>query len=84
MQHCCKNNTKKNKCNNVAFIKYALSDVNCHDRTHANHHAHFVCEECHKTYCVEEIAVPEVEISYEFSVVSVDYTLRGICKECKI
>ena len=65
-------------------IKYALCGQACPNETHTDQHAHFICDKCHKTYCLEEITVPEIELSNEFSVNSVNYTLRGICKECKV
>ena len=64
-------------------IKYALCTDNCSDEAHQDHHAHFICDVCSHTYCLEEITVPDVEISKEFLVVRTDYTFRGICKECK-
>lgn len=64
-------------------IKYALCGHSCPDETHADHHAHFVCDECHQTYCLESVEVPLVEVSDDFSVNRVNYTLSGVCKECK-
>ncbi|RJE72563.1 MULTISPECIES: Fur family transcriptional regulator [Reichenbachiella] len=64
--------------------KYALCGHDCPDETHADQHAHFVCDECHHTYCLEDVEVPEIKISSEFSVNRVNYTLSGICKECKV
>lgn len=64
-------------------VKYALCSHSCPDEAHDDQHAHFVCDECHKTYCLDDVAIPEVEVSNEFSVDRVNYTLRGICKECK-
>lgn len=63
--------------------KYALCSHSCPDESHAEKHAHFVCDECHHTYCLDEVAVPEIEISKGFSVNRVNYTMSGICKECK-
>ncbi len=63
-------------------IKYALCGHSCPDKTHTDHHAHFVCDECHQTYCLEEIDVPEVKVSKEFSVSRINFTLGGVCKAC--
>lgn len=65
-------------------VKYALCGHSCPDETHADQHAHFVCDECHQTYCLEDVEVPEVAVSNEFSVNRVNYTLSGVCKECKV
>lgn len=63
-------------------IKYALCSSDCQNEPHADKHAHFVCDECHQTYCLEDVEVPEVEVSGDFSISRVNYTLSGICKEC--
>lgn len=64
-------------------VKYALCGHSCPDKTHADQHAHFVCDECHQTYCLENVEVPKVEVSDGFSVNRVNFTLGGVCKECK-
>ncbi len=64
-------------------IKYAMCSSHCPDEPHTDKHAHFVCDACHQTYCLEDVEVPEVVVSNEFSVSRVHYTLSGICKECK-
>ena len=64
-------------------IKYALCGQNCPGEAHSHRHAHFICEECNQTYCLDEVKVPEVRLPGEFSVNRVNYTLSGICKDCK-
>jgi len=64
-------------------IKYALCGQHCPDEPHNDKHAHFICDECHQTYCLEDVEVPKVKVSDEFSVNRVNYTLSGICKDCK-
>ncbi len=63
-------------------IKYALCDQRCPDEQHTDRHVHFVCDECHHTYCLENITIPEVQAPPEFSVALVNYTLNGICNRC--
>jgi len=63
-------------------IKYALCNSQCPDETHTDSHVHFVCDQCHHTYCLEKVEIPEVRVSPGFSVNLVNYTLSGICKEC--
>ena len=64
-------------------VKYALCGQHCPDVEHTDEHAHFICDECHQTYCLEDVKVPHAKISNEFSVNRVSYTLSGICKECR-
>ncbi len=63
-------------------IKYALDTSHYPDKTDHKMHVHFVCDECHHTYCLDTIEIPEVKVSPGFSVNKVNYTLGGICKEC--
>lgn len=67
----------------VQGIKYAMCNSYCSDKPHTDKHAHFVCDECHKTYCLKDVEIPQIEISQEFSVSRVNYTLNGLCKECR-
>ncbi|TRX51735.1 transcriptional repressor [Fulvivirga sp. M361] len=64
-------------------IKYAMCSSHCVNESHTDKHAHFVCDECHQTYCLEDVEVPEVEVSNEFSVHRINYTIGGVCKVCK-
>lgn len=45
-------------------------------------HAHFYCEKCHKTYCLKEISAPVVDLPEGFEMNSVNYIVKGICREC--
>lgn len=63
--------------------KYALCSHRHRSKIPFDQHAHFVCDECQKTYCLEEVVIPSVEVSDEFIVNRVNYTIHGICKACK-
>ena len=45
-------------------------------------HTHFYCEECHRTFCLKEISVPQVELPEGFHANSINYIVKGICPEC--
>ena len=45
-------------------------------------HVHFYCTRCHKTYCLEDIPVPPVQVPEGYDVDSVSYLLKGICPNC--
>lgn len=64
-------------------VRYALCHNSCPSEPHAETHAHFVCNECHHTYCLENVAVPKVAIKNGFTVDSASFTLSGVCKDCK-
>ncbi len=64
-------------------LKYEL----CHsDGTHsiADQHAHFYCERCKETYCIETARVPVIDIPDGFTPHSVNYMIKGICPKCSI
>lgn len=62
-------------------VRYEL----CHSH-HEGHdddlHVHFYCVKCHKTYCLEEIPVPSVQVPEGYQVLEESYLLRGICPQC--
>lgn len=45
-------------------------------------HIHFHCQRCHRTFCLEEISIPVVELPEGFSTHSINYMIKGICPEC--
>ncbi len=45
-------------------------------------HVHFYCESCHKTFCLEDTAVPQVQLPEGYIKESVNYMVKGICPSC--
>lgn len=45
-------------------------------------HPHFYCEHCHKTFCMQSVHIPAVEVPRGYVVTSVNYVLKGVCGEC--
>lgn len=63
-------------------IKYAMhKDLN-HGHGEMYKHAHFVCNQCNKTFCLNDIKIPEIDIPDDFMVSSANYILNGICGSC--
>lgn len=57
----------------------------CQSHDHENdddQHAHFHCERCHRTFCLENIAVPIVPLPEGYEVHTVNYLIKGICPAC--
>lgn len=61
---------------------YAMCSGDCPDHRHIESHAHFICEKCNHTFCLEQIEVPQVKLPEQFTVHSVNYTFNGICRAC--
>ncbi|KXX69956.1 Fur family transcriptional regulator [Flammeovirga sp. SJP92] len=64
--------------NNVS--KYALTNTTSTQSQH--NHAHFICKECKKTFCMSEIQIPEVRSKNGFAIESTKLVLEGICPNC--
>lgn len=67
--------------------KYALCPAGCHCGNDNQSglddlHIHFSCEECHRTFCMRGLAVPEVQLPKDFVVKNANYVLIGLCPEC--
>lgn len=45
-------------------------------------HVHFFCEQCRQTFCLDNIALPEVAVPDGFIATSANYMVKGICPEC--
>ncbi len=64
-------------------IKYALCKENCAPGHHHDNHVHFICERCHKTFCLEEVHIPDVILPEGFRPRRAEMILSGICKQCQ-
>ncbi len=63
-------------------VRYEL--CRSHDLDHDDDmHVHFYCERCHRTYCLEGIKIPPVELSGGFIMNSVNYIVKGLCPHCR-
>ena len=62
-------------------VRYEL----CHSHGGADDdlHVHFYCESCHKTFCLEDIPVPAVDIPEGYEPRTVNYIIKGICPDCR-
>ena len=68
-------------------VKYALCAERCHcgEDVHAgltDLHTHFYCEKCHRTFCLEKIHIPVIDLPKGFTLHSVNYVVKGVCAEC--
>ena len=63
-------------------VKYAL----CHETCECHPedlHVHFLCTKCEKTYCLNEISIPNINLPVDFMLESVNMVVKGICSNCK-
>jgi Fur family ferric uptake transcriptional regulator len=64
-------------------ILYALCKDDCSEGHHRDDHVHFICNDCGKTVCLEDVTIPPVKLPKGFSSIQVDVVVSGICKDCK-
>lgn len=64
-------------------ILYALCKDNCEAGHHHDNHVHFVCDNCNKTICLEEVTVPSVKLPKDFTPGQAEMVVHGICADCK-
>ena len=64
-------------------ILYALCKDNCVEGHHHDNHVHFICDECNKTICLEDVTVPEVKLPKGFKPVHAEMVVNGICDDCR-
>ena len=61
-------------------VRYEL--CHAHGEIDDDRHVHFHCEVCHRTFCLEDLPVPQVDYPEGFRVETVNYMAKGICPEC--
>lgn len=54
-----------------------------HDAAHDDDmHVHFYCEQCHKTFCIDNAPIPPVELPDGYVPRSANYLVKGLCPDC--
>jgi Fur family ferric uptake transcriptional regulator len=64
-------------------ILYALCKDNCEAGHHHDNHVHFICGECNKTICLEDVVVPQVKLPTGFTPKQAEMVVTGVCGDCK-
>jgi Fur family transcriptional regulator, ferric uptake regulator len=64
-------------------VKYALCKEQCEEGHHHDNHVHFICDECGKTICLDDVLVPEVKLPKDFQPQQSNMVVNGICGDCK-
>ena len=65
-------------------VKYALCDHSEHDlnHTHSDNHAHFKCQSCGETLCLDDSTIPNIAVPRGFQVNERFLLLGGLCSKC--
>jgi Fur family ferric uptake transcriptional regulator len=65
------------------LTRYALCHTECGVDNHVHNHAHFICNVCTDTFCIDEVEMPEIEAAQGFHIQSSKLILEGECPDCK-
>jgi Fur family transcriptional regulator, ferric uptake regulator len=63
-------------------VLYALCKHNCQQGHHHDDHVHFICSNCDKTICLDDVTVPEVKLPINFTKQQAAMVVTGVCEEC--
>ena len=63
-------------------VRYELchSDSQSHDD---DEHVHFYCEQCHRTLCLHDTPVPQVNVPDGYAPFATNVLVRGLCPRCR-
>jgi Fur family ferric uptake transcriptional regulator len=64
-------------------ILYALCKDKCEAGHHHDEHVHFICVDCEKTVCMDEVVVPQVKLPKGFVPLQSAMIVKGTCNDCK-
>jgi Fur family ferric uptake transcriptional regulator len=64
-------------------IKYALCKDECEAGHHHDNHVHFICGDCNKTICLDDVTVPDVKLPKGFKPNHAEMLVTGVCGDCK-
>lgn len=62
-------------------IRYALCK-DCEEGHHHDNHVHFICSNCNKTFCLDDVVSPQIELPAGFIADNVQVVINGVCGEC--
>lgn len=63
-------------------VLYALCRQNCEQGHHHDNHVHFICSNCDKTICLDDVTVPQVKLPEGFTPLQAAMVVTGICIDC--
>ena len=63
-------------------IMYALCKETCSEGHHHDDHVHFVCTNCNKTICLDDVVSPKIELPQGYVAETTQVVINGVCKDC--
>lgn len=62
-------------------VLYALCK-DCEEGHHHDDHVHFVCDDCGKTICLDDVVSPKVDLPVGYEASNVEVLITGKCSQC--
>lgn len=62
-------------------VRYELCRSTCHEQCDDSH-VHFYCKQCHRTFCLTDLALPTIDLPEGYRPTSANYIIHGICPNC--
>lgn len=62
-------------------MKYSVCNDDC-QCTLNELHVHFNCTNCQKTFCLESISIPPVQLPEKFLLENINFVMKGLCYQC--
>lgn len=62
---------------------YAICSTKCSSHHHHDQHVHFICSLCNSVFCLDEIAIPKINLPPNFSLHEIAINAVGICDSCQ-
>ena len=63
-------------------VKFALCPDECDDHGHQHEHAHFKCQMCGNTTCLEHAAIQDVPLPKGYKKLESNLLVLGLCDKC--
>ena len=63
-------------------VRYEL----CHNtgkEVHNDHHPHFFCRQCKRTFCMDHLQMPDMELPEGYLIEGVNFVIKGLCPDCR-
>jgi Fur family ferric uptake transcriptional regulator len=63
-------------------VRYALCK-DCTEGHHHDDHVHFVCNNCARIFCLDDVVSPNIDLPAGYLARTVQVVINGICKDCQ-
>lgn len=62
-------------------VLYALCK-DCQEGDHHDNHVHFICSNCNRTICLDDVVSPKVDLPAGYAADNVQVVINGLCADC--